>query len=93
MKKSLIIIFLIISIISLEIYHVAISNKFSTEGIELESIQGQIAQYHKQNTLLQEKILEAEALTNLSKKAEQLGFVESKKQIYLTEPLPLALNQ
>ena len=94
MKKPILIIaFFIISIISLWITQVVISNRLSTTGIELEKIQSEIAKYKKENTLLEEKVLEASSLMNISKKAESLGFVESKSQIYLTNPLPLALNQ
>ncbi len=92
-KPVLIITFFIISIISLWITQVVISNRLSTTGIELEKIQSEIAKYKKENTLLEEKILQASSLMNISKKAKSLGFVESRSQIYLTNPLPLSLNQ
>lgn len=92
-KPFLIITFFIISMISLWVVQVVISNRLSTTGIELEKIQSEVAKYKKENTLLEEKVLEASSLINVSQKAKSLGFVESKSQIYLTSPLPLALNR
>lgn len=94
MKKPLfLIIIFIITIITLSVIKVGTSNKLSTTGIELENLQSEIAKYKKENTLLQEKVLEAGALINISKKAKDLGFVKSRSQIYLSSPLPLALKQ
>jgi cell division protein FtsL len=91
-KPLLLITFFIAVIITLSVIQVAISNRISTAGIELENLQSQIEKYKKQNTLLEEKILEASALTNISKKAKALGFVDYKSQVYLTNPLPIALS-
>jgi cell division protein FtsL len=94
MKKPVFIItFFIISIVSLWVTQVVISNRLSTTGIELEKIQSEIAKYKKENTLMEEKVLAASSLLNISKKAKALGFVESKSSVYLSNPLPLALNQ
>jgi cell division protein FtsL len=92
-KPFLLIIFFIVTIIGLSVVQVAISNRLSTTGIELENLQSQMAKYKKENTLLEEKVLEASALVNVSQKAKSLGFVDVKSQIYLSNPLPLALNQ
>lgn len=91
-KPLLLIIFFIITIISLSIVQVVVSNKLSTTGIELENLQSQINKYKKENTILEEKVLEASSLINVSKKAKDLGFVEAKSQIYLSSPLPLAIK-
>lgn len=92
-KPLLLIIFFIITIITLSIIQVGTSSKLSTTGIELEKLQSQIDQYKKENMILEEKVLEASALINVSKKAEALGFVQSRSHIYLSSPLPFALNQ
>lgn len=92
-KPLLLIIFFLIAIISLSIVQVGTSSKLSTTGIELESLQSQISKYKKENTILEEKVLEASSLINVSKKAKALGFVQVRSQIYLSNPLPLALNQ
>ncbi len=93
MKKPLLLLIFFVSIVlGLSIIQVAVSNKLSTTGIELENLQSQITKYKKENTTLEEKVLEASALINVSKKAKALGLVETKSQIYLSNPLPLALG-
>ncbi len=94
MKKPLLLIIFFIGIImALSTVQVGTSSKLSTTGIELEKLQAQINQYKKENMILEEKVLEASALINVSKKAKELGFVQSKSQIYLSNPLPFALKQ
>lgn len=92
-KPLLLIIFFIITIMALSTVQVGTSSKLSTTGIELEKLQAQINKYKKENMILEEKVLEASALINVSKRAKDLGFVQSKSQIYLSSPLPFALNQ
>lgn len=91
-KPLLLIIFFIITIITLSVVKVGTSSKLSTTGIELEKLQSQISKYKKENMILEENVLEASALINVSKKAGELGFVRSKSQIYLSNPLPFALG-
>ncbi len=91
-KPFLLIIFLIIIIITLSIVRVAFLNGVSTAGIKLADIELEIEKYRKENTLMEEKILGSSALTNLEVKARKLGFVEPKSQVYLSNPLPLALG-
>lgn len=93
MKKPLLIVVLfILIIIGLSVVRVLLTNRLSTTGIELENLQAKVEMYKKENTLLEEKVLDASSLLTLSKKAKSLGFVESKSQIFLTNPLPLALR-
>ncbi len=91
-KPLLLIIFFIIFILSLSIIQVGTSSKLSTTGIELEEMQSQINKYKKENMILEEKVLENSALINISKKAKKLGFIQSRSQIYLSNPLPFALG-
>jgi len=91
-KPLLLIVFFITVIASLSIIQVAISNMVSTAGIELDYLQSEIAKYKKENTLIEEKVLSESSLTNISKKAKKLGLVEANSKIYLTNPLPLALE-
>lgn len=72
---------------------IGLVNSISTTGIELSEIQAELTTYKKQNQILKERYLEASSLTNLEKRAEKLGFVEAKSQLYISAPLPLALNQ
>lgn len=91
-KPLLLIIFFIIIIITLSVVQVGVSSKLSTTGIELEKLQSRIDKYKKENMILEEKVLESSALINVSRKAKELGFVQSKSQIYLSNPLPFALG-
>lgn len=94
MKKPFILLStFVIIIVGLSILQVGLLNRLSTTGIELENLQSQVAKIKKENTILEEKILEASSLMNLSKEAKTIGFVEAKSQIFLTNPLPLAFRQ
>lgn len=92
-KPLLLIIFFIITIMILSTIQVGTSSKLSTTGLELEKLQAEIDKYKKENMIMEEIVLERSALTSVSKKAEQLGFIQSKSQVYLSRPLPFALKQ
>lgn len=93
MKKPMyLILFLFTVIIGLSLVQINLSNQISTAGAELAKLEKEVSDYKRKNIVLKEQLLEASSLTNLSKKAEKLGFVESKQQVYLNTPLPLALR-
>lgn len=79
-----------IIILTLSIIRVAVLNSMSTNGIEIDKMQDEIAEYQKENTILQQKILEMSSLTEVASKAAVMGFVPAKNDIYLNAPLPLA---
>jgi cell division protein FtsL len=85
--------FIITIIVALAIAQVSIANQLSTTGAELGTLQQEVDTYKRENAVLQQELLEASSFTTLSKQAEDLGFIDAKVQISLTEPLPLALNQ
>lgn len=92
MKKPIIIIsFLSIVVVLLVLTRISIVNSISTTGIELVSIQNQIAAYKNANELLKVEYLEAASYTNIGKQAKKLGYVPVTSQIDLSAPLPLAL--
>lgn len=91
-KPLLLIIFFLTIIMVLSTVQVGTSSKLSTTGLELEKLQSQINKYKKENMVLEEKVLESSALINVSRKAKELGFVQSRSQIYLSSPLPFALG-
>ena len=94
MKRPLYILtFIILIIITLTVIRVSIVNSISTTGAELAMMQNDISAFKKQNTLLKEQYLEISSYTNIEEKAKKLGFVDSKLQLYLSTPLPLALKQ
>jgi cell division protein FtsL len=82
-----------LSIIVLTVARVVVTNTISTDGIDLAKIQARIAEYKKENTLLHEQILSLTSLNHIASEAGELGFVTSKKEMVLTAPPPLALNQ
>ncbi len=81
---------LIFIVVSLSVVRVTLVNSISTAGIELAKLESDLSAYKKQNELLNEQYLQASSFTNIEEKAKQLGFVEAKSYVYLSEPLPLA---
>lgn len=91
MKKSVVIVSIILFIVvALSLVQVGVSNMISTKGIEVAKMEQAIKDYKRKNTLLKEKILEQASYTEIASKAAKLGFVEGKKSVYLSTPLPLA---
>ena len=79
-------------VIVFAIVQVMMTNMLSTDGAQLSELQAEVSKYKRENALLNEKILQASALTTVAEKATQQGFVPSS-QTYLSTPLPLALKQ
>ncbi len=93
MKRPIFIISsLLFIIVVLAVVRVTLVNSISTTGIELASLETSIKAEKKQNELLNEQYLQASSFTNIEEKVKQLGFVEAKTHMYLSEPLPLALK-
>lgn len=89
-KTALLTIGLVGIIIVLAVVQVTVTNKISTHGIYLSKLEQELDSLKKENTLLKEEILEKSSLTNISEKAETLGFVASRTEMHLSTPLPLA---
>lgn len=79
-------------ILGLVVVQVAASNNISTAGIELSKLQTELKEVKRQNSLLKEKMLSLSSLNRIASKAGEMGFVEGKKTIYISSPLPLARN-
>ena len=92
-KPALILGLLIIMILVLSVVKTFVSNKISTSGMVLGTLQDKITYYKTENALLSEKLYTLSSLTNVSAEAESLGFVEGKSAFVLTNPLPIALKQ
>jgi cell division protein FtsL len=93
MKKPMALLSLLfVVIVGLSIVQIALSNQMATTGTELTTLTKKIDDYKKENTLLNEKVLEASSLTALDARAQKLGFVPETSQIDLSTPLPLALK-
>jgi len=92
-RPTYIIIFILVTIVGLAIVQISTANQISTTGSELSALQQQVDDYKRENTYLQEQLLEASSLTTIEGTAEKLGFVEAKTEMSLTAPLPLALKE
>lgn len=92
-KPAFFITCIVLIIIMLSIVQVIVSNNLSTTGIELAKYQEEINRYHRENTVLHEEILEKSSYTFIASKAAELGFVEEKSRVYLTDPVPVAFKQ
>ena len=93
MKKPIyFIIFIFLTIITLSVIQVSVANSISTTGVVLAQYQDQIQAFQRQNSLLEQRYLEAAALTTIDQKAKKLGFVPDQTPLSLSSPLPLALK-
>lgn len=93
MKKPIAVIILLSCIVVvLLVARITIVNSISTTGITLVDLQNQINTYKKENELLTVQYLQAASYTNISDKAEKLGYVPVKSQVDLAAPLPMAMR-
>lgn len=91
MKKPFVFITcIIITILSLSVIQVVISNSLSTTGLDLSKIEGNLHVYQRENDMLRQKMLIASSLTRIASVAGELGFASKKSEIFVSTPLPLA---
>lgn len=84
---------LIATVLVLVVIQVVASNRISTAGIELSALQTELKEVKRENSLLREKILTVSSLNLIASRAGELGFIEGKQRVYITDPLPLARNE
>lgn len=95
MKRGYILLSGLIGIaIILSIVQISVSNMLSTGGIELAQVQEDIHSYQKDNAILKEQIYSIASLTNISEKADKLGYVTGvdKSTLVIANPQPLAIK-
>jgi cell division protein FtsL len=92
-RPTYIIIFIAIVIVGLSLAQIGVANQISTTGSELAALQNKVANLKRENTVLQEEILMAASLTNISNKADKLGFAATKSEVYLNSSVSLAMRQ
>ena len=93
MKKPIAVIILLSCIVVvLLVGRITLMNSISTTGITLVDLQNQINTYKKENELLTVQYLQSASYTNISDKAEKLGYVPVKSQVDLAAPLPMAMR-
>ncbi len=93
MKKSVIILFITVTIILLSIAQTILSNMLSTSGVPMSKINKELQAYKTENTQIREKLFLRSSLINIASKAAELGFVESKSEFVLKTSMPLAVRQ
>lgn len=84
---------LFLLILLLSVVQVIVSNRLSTTGMALGKLQDDISQYKKENAILREKVLVASSLDHIASAAAELGFTQTKSYVFLSAPLPIALQR
>lgn len=93
MKPALIIASLVFVILVLSVVRISVANRIATSGIELQSIEAQVASLRKENLILQEKLLTVSSFTQIASRAGELGFVPSKANLVISTGIPVAIKQ
>lgn len=94
MKKStlILVISLVVTII-FSLIQVILSNSFSTAGSEMAKMENQLLLYKTENVLLKQRLLYASSLTRISSEAAQLGFIQKRAQVFLTDSAAFAIKR
>lgn len=91
MKKAYILIIILLgTVLSLAVGKAILQNTLSTSGIFVSRVERDINFYKTQNAILSEELLIASSLTNITKKAYELGFVNGNALMLIKTSMPLA---
>lgn len=94
MKKPIaFVFFLTITIISLSVLQVVVSNRLSTSGILLDKLEKEIDTYEKENYALKEELYTLASLTQIASSAGSFGFVGKRHEVVLMGQPPIALKR
>ena len=69
-----------------------VSNRLANLGVQIEEESAKAESLSSQNRLLEEELRQKESLANISQKAKELGFVETKSIYYLVPQIPVAMK-
>ena len=69
-----------------------VSNRLANLGVQIEEERAKAESLSSQNRLLEEELRQKESLANISQKAKELGFVETKSIYYLVPQIPVAMK-
>ena len=89
-KYKFLIGFLLFTTLVLTFVRSMVSNRISTDGVMLGTIQGEIDSFKTDNLIYREKIYTLASLNNISSQAATLGFVDEKLSFDVTKSLPIA---
>ena len=77
----------------LELIHIYMRNKVSSDSIYATKVRTELAQYKGKNMSLRIEILDLTSFNALYARAQELGYVEPKEFISLYTPLQVALGK
>ena len=92
-KHKIILVVLFLTVFSLGLTRLVISNSMSTSGTILAKIDDDTTSYETENVVLAEKVLTLSSFSNISERADQLGFQPKETVFSITGVLPIAIKQ
>ena len=92
-RPTYIIIFIGVIITALTVLQISVANQISTTGTQLAELQKKVADFERENAILQEQILDTSSYTNIKTKADKLGYAPVTTQVYLDTSISLAYKQ
>lgn len=94
MKKPIIVLVLLfLTIGSLIVVRSVVSARITTSGLELSNVRDETHSLRTQNAIIREKIFSLSSLTQVSVRAEKVGFVESKSVYAVSAAQPIARKE
>lgn len=79
MKKIFVLISLFSIILILSLIQIGVSNRLSTDGVVLSTIQQQVEEYRKENIVLKEKVDNLSSYDHIASAAAEMGLVVKEK--------------
>jgi len=92
-KPILVLVLLFLTIGTLIIVRSVVSSRITTSGLELSQVREEANVLRTQNALLREEIFSLSSLTQVSERAEKVGFVESKSVYAVSGAQPIARGE
>lgn len=94
MKKPILLIFLLIGlVVVLSVIRTFVANNVATSGVILSEIELKAEKLETENTIVAQKLHTSTSLTEISQKAQKLGFTEGKGSFAITGVRPVAFKQ
>lgn len=89
-KRTLLLLGVIIAVLA--ITQVFVANQTASSGEKVGNIDLEIEKINDENRNLEVDIAKASSLKNIQEQADKFGFTRARTFVYLTSPLPVALN-
>jgi len=91
-KGARLLIVINVLVLILAMCQLAVSHHLATLGGRLRQLEAKALQLERENRILMEEINNSGSLSEISLKAEKLGFVRTTAVLHLTPQLPVALK-